>query len=199
VPRISAVQVAEYAWEAGFRGTDFVRAVATALAESGGPPFLNANTDAVSSTGCCYGLWQINVRVHKQYTAAQMRDPRQNAAAAYALFKRDGWRPWNSSRAGMMLAWPVAAEAAGRVSGRSPSNAAQQAGAVAGQAASAAGSAIPGFGEIGDAANRITRWVTTPANVGRVVMVVGGVVLVLAALIRIAPVPTPNLVAKVLR
>src|SRR6266508_5186915 len=136
MPRISAVQVAQYAWDAGFRGTDFVRATATALAESGGPPYLSANTDAENR--CCVGLWQINVLVHTQYSRAQMKDPKQNAAAAYALFRRDGWRPWNSSRLGMMTAWPVAAEAAGRISGSSASNAAQQAGAVAGQAVGAA-------------------------------------------------------------
>ena len=54
------------------------------------------------SNGCCYGLFQIYFRWHRQWLskfgitrAEQLLDPRTNATAAFELYKRNGgWGPW---------------------------------------------------------------------------------------------------------
>jgi LysM repeat protein len=55
---------------------------------------------------CCYGLFQIYWSVHRSWLAksgitepSQLLDPRTNAEAALALFRRNGnsWRPWWTS------------------------------------------------------------------------------------------------------
>jgi len=52
---------------------------------------------------CCLGLFQIYYSVHQSWLKnigvtepAQLLDPRTNAEAAFALFKRNGnsWKPW---------------------------------------------------------------------------------------------------------
>ena len=55
---------------------------------------------------CCYGLFQMYWSVHRSWLAksgitepSQLLDPRINAEAALALFRRNGnsWRPWWTS------------------------------------------------------------------------------------------------------
>ena len=55
------------------------------------------------SNDCCIGLFQIFYSVHRSWLKnlgvtepAQLLDPRVNAEAAFALFKRNGnsWKPW---------------------------------------------------------------------------------------------------------
>jgi hypothetical protein len=55
------------------------------------------------SNDCCFGLFQIYYSVHRSWLSnvgvnepAQLLDPRVNAQAALALFKRNGnsWKPW---------------------------------------------------------------------------------------------------------
>lgn len=50
---------------------------------------------------CCLGLFQIHWAAHRAWlaelgitSAAQLLDAGTNAAAAYALYQRDGWHPW---------------------------------------------------------------------------------------------------------
>jgi len=50
---------------------------------------------------CCYGLFQIYFQMNKKTLAAigvtspeQLYDPTINAQAAYAIFQRNGWAPW---------------------------------------------------------------------------------------------------------
>ncbi len=62
---------------------------------------------AIGGTGnCCYGLFQMYWSVHRSWLAksgiteqSQLLDPRANAEAALALFRRNGnsWRPWWTS------------------------------------------------------------------------------------------------------
>jgi hypothetical protein len=96
---LSADEIARVAAAAGF-GKDektLATAVAVALAESSG------RTSAVSPTGCCHGLWQINVEVHP-YTKVQMQDPAQNAAAAWKISNGGtNWKPWSAYTNGMYL------------------------------------------------------------------------------------------------
>jgi LysM repeat protein len=71
------------------------RALAIAQRES------NLQPSALSGSKCCYGLFQIYYRWHTTWlpqvgvnTPVQLLDPRLNAAAAYRLFQRNGWGPW---------------------------------------------------------------------------------------------------------
>ena len=71
------------------------RALAIAQRESKLQP------SALSGSKCCYGLFQIYYRWHTGWlpqvgitSPAQMFDPRLNAAAAYRLYQRNGWGPW---------------------------------------------------------------------------------------------------------
>ena len=59
------------------------------------------NPSALSGSKCCYGLFQIYYRWHTSWlpsvgitNPSQMFDPRLNAAAAYRLYQRNGWGPW---------------------------------------------------------------------------------------------------------
>ena len=63
---------------------------------------LNPNVVGVTRN-CCVGLFQIYYSVHRSWLStvgvtepAQLLDPRVNAQAALALFKRNGnsWKPW---------------------------------------------------------------------------------------------------------
>lgn len=79
---LTPVQILQYALNAGFKGTDAIKATAIAMAESGG------NTTVVNSIGAT-GLWQI-------YPAQSgSTDPVQNAAQAYAKFLSLGWCAWS--------------------------------------------------------------------------------------------------------
>ena len=61
----------------------------------------NLQPSALSGSKCCYGLFQIYYRWHTTWlpqvgvtSPAQLLDPRLNAAAAYRLYQRNGWGPW---------------------------------------------------------------------------------------------------------
>ncbi|MFG3244848.1 hypothetical protein [Streptomyces sp. NPDC048157] len=98
---MSAQQIAQTAYKAGWRGEDLIKATAVALAESGGRYWV------VNSIGCV-GLWQINVPVHVKghptWTTAAMKDPDRNAGAARVLWKDRGWKPWEVYTNGMYAA-----------------------------------------------------------------------------------------------
>jgi lysozyme-like protein len=85
---LSAEQIANYAYRAGFRGHGLSTAVAVALAESGGDTKAHNGVPPDNS----YGLWQINMlgglgpdrrhRYHLDNNAALL-DPATNARVAY--------------------------------------------------------------------------------------------------------------------
>jgi LysM repeat protein len=57
---------------------------------------------ANASNWCCVGLFQLHWNAHKGWLSAigvtskaQLFDARTNAQAAYALYQRSGWAPWN--------------------------------------------------------------------------------------------------------
>lgn len=86
---LSAAEVAQHAYNAGWRGLDLVQAVAYAWIESG------FSAEAVSETGCG-GLWQLCPK------PSGWSDPQTNANAAYAKWKacRGGsfacdWTPYD--------------------------------------------------------------------------------------------------------
>ena len=97
-------QVAQFAYNAGFRGQDLANATAVALAESSGDP--NAkSTDGYNSVG----LWQFIPATWAKYGAANAspNDPQANANAAFKLWQANG-----NSFAGQWSTWPSAASAA---------------------------------------------------------------------------------------
>ena len=76
-------------------------ALVVARRESGYVP-----TAVGGTRNCCYGLFQMYWSVHRSWLAksgitepSQLLDPRTNAEAALALFRRNGnsWRPWWTS------------------------------------------------------------------------------------------------------
>lgn len=99
-------QVAQVAARAGFRGEALVKAVAVALAESGGRPRVtNTNHDKWNSVD--RGLWQINSHWHPEVSAAAAFDPNKAAQAAYRISNagRDWhqWSTWNNGTARAQL------------------------------------------------------------------------------------------------
>jgi hypothetical protein len=87
---------------AGFQGDDANTAAAIALAESGGNPrAYNPEKQAGNPPGFgSYGLWQINLRAHPQYTASNLYDPSFNATAAFEVYTAQGWNAWSTYQSG---------------------------------------------------------------------------------------------------
>jgi hypothetical protein len=91
--------IATFAAQAGFVGNDLVTAVAIALAESGGNaraynPEKQANAPAGKGS---YGLWQIYLNAHPEFTNLDLYDPQTNANAAYSVYsKAGGFYPWST-------------------------------------------------------------------------------------------------------
>ncbi|OYV63923.1 MAG: hypothetical protein B7X07_07580, partial [Actinobacteria bacterium 21-64-8] len=92
-------EIAQYAYQAGFRGVQLVTAVAVALAESGGNPL--ATNTAGNSAGTDRGLFQINSYYQPQVTSTCAFDPACNARAAYAISSNGtNFTPWSSYNSG---------------------------------------------------------------------------------------------------
>ncbi len=113
MPTLSAFQVAEAiiknnpTWS-GLTNLDPVRAVAVALAESDGKTdAVNTNRDGSHDLG----LFQINDKAHPEVLNINWRDPSANITLAYTIQKKDGWRPWDSSRLRQIAFMPVASTA----------------------------------------------------------------------------------------
>src|SRR5512143_4150773 len=93
-------QIAQLAYNAGFRGSALRMAVAVALAESGGNT--NAyNPETAAGTAPNHGsrgLWQIYGTAHPQYDNQNAFDPQVNAQAAYQVYREAGNRftPWST-------------------------------------------------------------------------------------------------------
>lgn len=108
---LSASEIRRYAAGAGFAGDDLNKAVAIALAESGGNP--NAHNDKGKDDS--YGLWQINMLGslgpdrRKRYKIAANTDlfkPEENARVAYAIYKDNGgFKPWTTFTSGRFQAF----------------------------------------------------------------------------------------------
>lgn len=94
------IQIATYAYNAGFRGADLITAVAIALAESSGnTDIYNPETQAGTPTGeGSRGLWQIYGEAHPEYDSDAVYDPQTNANAAYSIYASEGnsFTPWST-------------------------------------------------------------------------------------------------------
>lgn len=122
MPTLSAREIAGYAKAAGFHGKGLQTAVAVALAESSG------RTSVVNSIGCV-GLWQIyqsvHVKAHPNWTTAWLKNPANNARAAYVLSNGGtNWHPWETYTNGRYLIYMSrAASAAGEATAEPTSEA----------------------------------------------------------------------------
>ncbi len=190
---LNAYSIAGLAYNAGWRGPDWPNAVAVALAESSGDP--NAHNTARGNDA--RGLWQVNVKegAHPGYKGRDLYNPNVNAQTAHEIWERDGWAPWKSSRGGQKLRWPEAMAGVAAYQVRHPGSAVGQAVAPETVMPNLPGP-VPGFGgepedrtdtkgliaavrDLIDATGRGVKWVTTPANVGRIVLVILGAGLVM--------------------
>lgn len=113
--RLSPAQIAQYAADAGFSGSDLAVSVAVALAESGGDPNAVGDVGLAPHRGPSRGLWQINVGdyAHPEYAQVNLFDPATNAAAAYAVYEAAGYTfgPWSTYGGGQYLAFLDQAQA----------------------------------------------------------------------------------------
>lgn len=99
---LSPPQVFQLAVQAGVPASAAVMATAIAQAESGLDP------GAVSYTGCCFGLWQVNQSAHPQWSEQQLFDPTTNAQAmAQISANGSDWTAWDTYKNGTaQLAMP---------------------------------------------------------------------------------------------
>lgn len=112
---LTPAQIAYYAQNAGFSGADLITAVAVALAESSGVPnTYNPETAAGAPEGYgSYGLWQIYLNVHPEYSNENLYDPQTNANAAYAIYSAaGGFSPWSTFNSGAYEAYLAPAQSA---------------------------------------------------------------------------------------
>jgi len=102
---LNPLQIAQVAYNAGFRGQALNEAVAVALAESGGNP-IAYNPEAAAGTKAgsgSRGLWQIYGGAHPEYNNNSVFNPQANANAAYKVFLQAGGRftPWSTYNQGL--------------------------------------------------------------------------------------------------
>jgi len=102
--QLSTQQIAQYAYDAGFRGEALKIAVAVAMAESSGnTQAYNPESAAGTQKGSgSRGLWQIYGQAHPEFNSDAMYDPAANARAAYAVYKAAGekFTPWSTFNSG---------------------------------------------------------------------------------------------------
>lgn len=115
---LSAMTIHGLAQQAGFSGDDLVIAVAVALAESGGnASAYNPETAAVGGTPVnqgSFGLWQIYLKDHLEFSGDNLYDPQTNANDAYELYIKAGnsFSPWSTFKNGAYWAHMDVARAA---------------------------------------------------------------------------------------
>ena len=107
---LSYQQLAQYAYNAGFRGDSLSTATAIAMAESSGDPTRLGDVSLENATyGPSVGLWQIrsvnpgygNATEQVQRNAQTNLDPATNAQDAYAIAKQGtDFQPWSTYTSG---------------------------------------------------------------------------------------------------
>jgi hypothetical protein len=185
VPVLTAPQIAQYAYNAGFRGDGLVWSIAVAEAESGGNTTArNVNSDPERTTD--RGLWQLNSKWHSEVSDAQADDPASAAAAAFRISAGGrSWAQWSTYPAAASRHLGEAKMAAASVDTSGATNASfnplDPFGLVSGGAA-AAGGAIDGLATAGKSlagmatmAAATAEWIANPHNWMRVVEVLGGI------------------------
>jgi hypothetical protein len=91
---LTFAQLRDLASRVGFPSTELDTAAAVALAESGG------NVLARGDSGQSFGLWQVNLPAHPEFTPQALLDAEGNARAALAIFQKAGWAMWSTFKNG---------------------------------------------------------------------------------------------------
>jgi Lysozyme like domain len=115
--RFSFSQLVNLAQSAGFNASDAITAAAIAIAESGGNPSAY-NPEIAASAPCglgSYGLWQIYLNAHPEFTGQNLYDPSINAQAAFSVWKGAGnsFSPWSTFKSGVYSTYLPSQEVAG--------------------------------------------------------------------------------------
>ena len=183
------------------RGTTVAEWVQVAMDES------SLNTEALSPTGCCRGLWQINVAKHKDKIPEAavsvanghqaMKSPLRNWHVAGLIYQEAGsWRPWSAVRGAKPVVSSTARDAAANpdysiatsggavrdpTTGKVGPEPGVEAISVLDPIEGLAKSLFGGFEAIVEFLNRMGAWVSDPHNWTRVGYVTGGALLVIVA------------------
>lgn len=197
---------------AGWSGLDAKAAACVALAESSGnPSAVSANPDG----GQNVGLMQLDTPggVGAGYTVSQLKNPATNMAVAYQGWKRDGnsFKEWATASNGAAAAqWEknvvgpytsglvgpgrdtAAAQVPDPFTGGSKETTSGGTGGAINSALGTAGSAVSATASLAGQASTVLEWLTTPAKLGRLMLVVVGLALAVAGLNAVArPVTAP--------
>lgn len=182
--RLTPEQVAAIAASGTPAGTTVAQWVAKSRQESG------HDADAVSPTGCCIGLWQVNVdansdliqesQVSRGNAVSVMKSPWRNWAVTRAIYERQGWAAWKASGGK-----PVPTQR-DKQAAQNPDNS---------MSPGDIGEAIPGIGpvnpidDVADFLGQIidpvlsaAKWLGDPGNWVRIIQVGGGITLGIVAL-----------------
>lgn len=199
MPRLNYQQVAQLAWQAGWRGKDAETAVAIARAESG----FDTMATNFKNKDHSYGLWQDNMKDNlgaerrQKYgltSNEQLFDPATNARVAYGIYKGAGnkfsdWSTYNNRAYVVYLNGAVFAVKQiqqGKTGTEVPSYDAKD--VPPGQDTTADKSLNPlqGFDAIADAVKNIGEFITNQENWFRVAAVLGGGLLIALAVFLLA-------------
>lgn len=119
----SIAQLQQLLIQAGCPSDKVVILAAIGMAESSGNPNAVNNGTGTHSVEYSVGLWQINTLAHKNYSVAQLKDPRTNAQEAVRILRVQGLRAWGAYTDGRYLKYMAASRlAAGGGSSPVPSN-----------------------------------------------------------------------------
>jgi hypothetical protein len=179
--QLSAAQIAWYAQQAGFGGGDVARAVAVALAESGGR--INAKGGPNKDGSYDYGLWQINEKAHPDLITAdaQWWVAGFNAQMAFKVYSAAGntFRPWSTFTSGAYLPHMGAALLG---AGNPDSSGLVQAGDNTVIEHNPISDLVAPFKSIAGAVFKTSVWVANPHNWGRAAFIAVGGALVIGSL-----------------
>lgn len=99
---LNASEISVYAENAGFTGEALSTAVAVALAESSGNP--NAYDPEIAAgtpEGMgSFGLWQIYLNDHPEFSGQNLYDPQTNANDAFEIYQKSGFQAWSTYNSG---------------------------------------------------------------------------------------------------
>lgn len=189
---LTARQLAEYAAAAGFRGADLQVSVAVALAEGKGkgtPLNRQVLAESIGDGGKSIGPWQIHMPSHPEFSKAYLLDPGNNAKAARAVLRKQGWSAWTNFRNGAFTIYMPLAGA----NVRSLPSGVDTGDPLGDRAAGAIDNAVGGVVDtgkaiisVGELMAKAGTWINNPRNWIRVVYVVLGGALVVGALVIVA-------------
>jgi hypothetical protein len=112
--QLSPIQISQYAYNAGFRGTGLINAIAIALAESGGQTHGkdNVNSDVWKSRD--RGLYQINSHWHPEVSDQCAYNPICASGAVFRISnKGQNFGAWSTFNSKVYLVYiPIATSAA---------------------------------------------------------------------------------------